>query len=548
MKIALISNVTMDMLASGLRKSHEIVLPDGFGNWIQPCLDQESNLYRENPEVAFVLLDGGALFPFDASDTACDEILGFTMEALKTLTEKRSDMTVFVGTVDVPQVALMPMNAVRRERKLESAFYEAVEKLVSSHGNVVFFELKKIVEDMGRKAFYDHKMRYLGGMPFSVAALRRLGEEIELCIEAYKGKRRKVLAVDLDNTIWNGVVGEDGPTGIKLAPEKSGMPYTELQCRIKELKEMGILLTVLSKNNPAEVDEVFDKNDAMILRRNDITAFSVNWDPKPVNLTGIAKSLNLGSDSFVFIDDNPVEREAMRALHPEVAVPEFPRDASKLPEFMESVYREYFLTIRTTNEDRKKTLLYQVENARRMLKEKSASLESYLESLHITADIHALKESEIERVAQLTQKTNQFNLTTRRYTAREISDMAKNDDIMILTVHAGDRFGDNGLIAVLIARKDGTAVHVDTLLMSCRVMGRTIEHALMNEFEKLAGERGAERITASYLPTAKNAPVSKFYEQMGYSLVDMHDGAKEYELPIECCAKHLSYVTMEARQ
>ncbi|HRU81117.1 MAG TPA: histidinol dehydrogenase [Candidatus Methanomethylicus sp.] len=191
--------------------------------------------------------------------------MGFAVEALKTLAEKRSDMIVFVGTVDIPQVTLMPMNAVRRERKLESAFYEAVEKLVSSHRNVVFFELKKIIEDMGRKAFYDHKMRYLGGMPFSVAALRRLGEEIELCLDAYRGKRRKVLTVDLDNTIWNGVVGEDGPTGIKLAPEKSGMPYTELQCRIKELKEMGILLTVLSKNNPAEVDEVFKAGGAQAI-------------------------------------------------------------------------------------------------------------------------------------------------------------------------------------------------------------------------------------------------------------------------------------------
>lgn len=548
MKIAIISNVTAALLAARLSKAHEVVLPDGFGNWIQPCLDPGSNIYRANPEAIFVLLDGGSLFPTEASDETCRETLAFAADAIKTLAKNLPDVMMFIGTIDVPQVAFLPMSDARRERKLENEFYCSIENLIQAHKNIVFFELKKLVEDIGRDAFYDTKMRYLGGMPFSIKALQKIGDEIDFCLKAYSGKRHKVLAVDLDNTLWHGVVGEDGPLGIQLAPEKSGMPYTEFQQRLKELREMGVLLVVLSKNNQADVEEVFSKNKAMILHNDDIAAFSINWAPKPENLINLASELNLGRDSFVFVDDNPAEREAMKAMLPEVAVPEFPIDAAKLPSFIDSVYRRYFLSLRTTDEDRRKTLLYRAEGARQMLREKSASLDSYLDSLQIKVDIHRVRDAEIDRVAQLTQKTNQFNLTTRRYTVHDIGAMAKRDDCIILTAHAKDRFGDNGLIAVLIAKQTGAVMNIDTLLMSCRVMGRTIEHALMNEFEHLAREAGVKKITAEYLPTRKNSPVVMFFEQMGYALVGEHDGVKNYGQSIEKCTERICHAQMEPKQ
>lgn len=535
MKLCLISNVTMDLLAGMLRKEHEVVLPDGFNNWIQQCLNPAASLYTAAPDAYFVLLDGGALFPADADDRTCDDTLAFAAQALRALAANPQGAPVFIGNVDIPHLPLTAAAVPWRERRLEARFEELVAELASTAAKAYPFELKNIVETMGRAAFYDAKMRQLGGMPFSLAALKTLTVEIKRTIGAYLGKRRKVLAVDLDNTLWKGVVGEDGPQELK--------PFVEFQTRLRELKDLGILLVVLSKNNPEDAHAAFRLAPRMVLKEDDFVAMQVNWDSKPDNLAELATRLNLGRDAFVFIDDNPAERAAMQAALPEVAVPEFPKDTAKLPEMLAQVYRDWFYTLETTEEDRRKTAAYQVENARRELAAQSVSVESYLKSLDIRATFRQARPQDLPRVAQLTQKTNQFNVTTRRYSEADIARFAEADDVLVLTAHASDRFGDNGLIAVLILRINGTVADVDTFLMSCRVMGRTIEHAFLNYAEQLAVARGCTSITAAYLPTAKNAPVKELWPSLGYVLTAHTDEADHYCLDLGGRINHVTYAT-----
>ncbi len=533
MKIALVSNVTIDLLQRMLKKEDQFWIADGFGNWIQPCIDTASSLYNFSPDIVFVILDGGELFPGNISDAQCQNVLEDVKTALKMLVKNLGNAMVCIGTIDIPQERFCEAAIPRRERKLEEQIYNCISNLVAAHNNCCIFDFKLLVEELGRNQFYDYKMKTLGGMPFSLKALSAMKSLIEAHIRAYNGKRSKVLALDLDNTLWKGVIGEDGVDGVKLAPDKNGMPYSYLQARAKDLREMGILLTIISKNNEDDVKDIL-KSDRMVLHKEDFVEMRINWDSKPENLTKQAKSLNLGKDSFVFIDDNPVEREAMKQIVPEVKVPEFPADVSMIPQFMKKVYMDCFFTLRTTSEDRQKTQAYQAENARHELEAESGSVESYLKRLNISVEIKRATKDSFERISQLTQKTNQFNLTTRRYSFSDICSMAESSDWLIVSASSSDMFGSNGLIAVMIVKinmESKTAI-VDDLLMSCRVMGRTIEHALLSAVENYLATKGISRIEGEYIKTPKNAPVRDFWDKMNYSLIQKDDVSAKYGLSL----------------
>ena len=309
---------------------------------------------------------------------------------------------------------------------------------------------------------------------------------------------------------------------------------------------MGILLTIISKNNEEDVKEIL-KSDKMVLHKDDFVEMKINWDSKPENLVKQAKQLNLGKDSFVFIDDNPVEREAMKQIVPEVKVPDFPTDASLIPQFMKKIYMDYFFTLRTTSEDRQKTLAYQAENARHELQAESDSVESYLKRLNISVEIKKATKDCFERISQLTQKTNQFNLTTRRYSFSDISSMAESPDWLIVSASASDMFGSNGLIAVMIVKinMDSKTAVVDDLLMSCRVMGRTIEHALLSVVENHLASLGINRIESEYIKTIKNAPVKDFWDKMGYNLIEKNDNSTKYFLSLPASRELTFYASVK---
>jgi FkbH-like protein len=355
----------------------------------------------------------------------------------------------------------------------------------------------------------------MAGMPYSPAGEKAVGREITRIADALTSARKKVLIVDLDNTLWGGVVGEEGVSGLELAETGAGARFKDFQRRIHALKDVGVVLAVASKNNLADVVEVFDSHRDMALKLDDFAIKKINWSPKPQNIAEIAADLDLGSDSFVFIDDNPVERAAVREAMPEVTVPEFPADTTLLPAFMDQVYWDHFYVVESTDEDRKRTRSY-FENAQRAEARKAApSVEEFLVSLKTRILLAPVRPEDVARAAQLTQKTNQFNLTTRRYTEQDVERFVASPEYLVRIGSVVDRFGDTGKVFLAIARKVGARIaELDTFLMSCRVMGRFIEDQIL---EALAGElraEGVNELVVRYLPTKKNVPARAFVERL----------------------------------
>ena len=455
MRLALLSNVTVEILAGMLKRKHSIWMPSGFGAWVQTALAPPEELREFGPEFVFLLLD-------------------------------RSH-----SEVDAEQ-------ARHAQDGLRTAFPQAA---------VLEIDLADLADEAGGGRFYDYKMWKLAAMPWSLAGLHAIAGEIERLAAMGRTGRKKVLALDFDNTLWSGVIGEDGAAGI--------VPYGDFQREIKRLKETGVLLVALTKNNVADVEPVWS-DPRMVLKKDDFVALRIDWGDKCANLREVAQELNLGTDSFVFVDDNPAERAQMAVVCPEVIVPDFPEDSASLPAFMRRIGRLYFPVLHLTDEDRQKTAQYQAEAARRTFAE-GMSVEEYLRGLELWTEVHEIRDGEIPRVAQLSQKTNQFNVCTNRYTVEDIRRFAEDGAYHLMTAHAGDRFGEQGLVAFVLAHVDGSEAEIVDWVMSCRAMNRTLEYAVENEVEKALVKDGVTVLRATHRPTPKNAPVAKLFERFGFA-------------------------------
>lgn len=450
MRVALLSNVTTSLLEGLLKKECEVWAPTGFGAWVETSLSPPDELAEFKPDVIYLLLDA--------------QYVPFSPELVE---EAKASLARHF-----PSVA------------------------------IVAPDLSRLAADFG-SAFYDERMWKFGKMPWSMKGLRELKKLITPI--------KKVLALDLDNTLWSGVIGEDGVSGVT--------PNRPLLDEIRELKARGVVLTLLSKNNPEDVEPAFGS----ILAREDFVGMKFNWEPKSDNLVALAQELNVGTDAFVFVDDNPVERAEMRVLRPEVCVTDFPPQLGA-----------YFPRRELTKEDLDKTSQYQAEAKRKNLAA-SLSIDDYLKSLEIWTDVHPIVEAEIPRVAQLSQKTNQFNVLTNRYAEDDIRRFATDVNELIVTLHAGDKFGDQGLVAFVRCVINGTSACVVDWVMSCRAMNRRIEFAVQTEVERLLVGRGVSTLTASWRKTLKNAPVKDLFEKFGFTCENMTDVEKYYrkDLKIE---------------
>lgn len=513
MRLALLSNVTVDLLADMVKKGHEVYLPAGYDTWQQEAMTPGSGLYAFRPEAVAVLLHAGAC-DWPDRDAGCRQIDGWC-DALAALTAGLPGVPVFVSSLDVPgscQYGAEP----RSESFLETYFIESVEKLHEKGARIYILPVKDAVMELGRKGFYSAKMWYVGSMPYSIKGLSAIAGLIDRYAGVAKGMHKKCIAVDLDNTLWGGVIGEDGVEGIVLSDHKEGARYRDAQRLLKKMKDRGVMLAILSKNNPEDVEPVFAHPD-MVLRHEDFVAEAVNWDQKSVNIRQMAQDLNIGLDAFVFLDDNPAEREQMKAECPEVTVVDFPRDSSLLPETLQKVYDDCFLSLEVTGEDAQKTAMYRAESRRRAERTASASVEDYLRNLEMTMSIHRMLPQEEKRVVQLVNKTNQFNVTTKRYSEEEIQKLAGIGDVV--TVHMADKYGDQGLVAVLILTYAGEEADIDTFLMSCRVMGRNAENEILARVRGRLEEKGVKTVRAAFVKTAKNAPVQDLFDRLGFTLV-----------------------------
>lgn len=430
---------------------------------------------------------------------------------------RRSAASVIVQGFEQPAFAadgVLDAIAGAGQRGAIERLNAAVRQIAAEHRGIYVLDYDAAAARHGRAAWADAHKDLAMRVPLTPSAFAALADEYMRFLHPLTGRVSKVIAVDLDNTLWGGIIGEDGASGIKIGVEYPGNAYLAVQHELKRLRRRGILLALCSKNNWAEAKDVLDTHPDMVLRSGDFSAIRVNWDDKAANLRAIATELNIGLDAVAFLDDNPVEREWVRTQVPDVQVIDVPDD----PVGMVDALRRspLFERLELSTEDRGRAEQYRAQRDRADAARAADSVEDFLRSLDMTAELADLAPSTLTRVAQLTQKTNQFNVTTRRYTEEQVSRFSAAAGHLVRTVRVRDRYGDNGLVGVLMAATANGRCEIDTLLLSCRVIGRQVETLLLAEAEAFARGTGATVLAGRFIPTAKNAPASTVFEAHGF--------------------------------
>ncbi|HVN26448.1 MAG TPA: HAD-IIIC family phosphatase [Candidatus Paceibacterota bacterium] len=549
-RVNLITNFTDDILKNifvGVHLQHD-VYPDirraPYKQYHLELKNPASALYTDKPDFTFVLFDANPFkeSAFGLSPEHFDDVLA-DIEAYAA----RAGGTVVVSHF-ITSYQSSYQNLVRENplfARIEG-YNHAIDELAARVKNVKAFDTNRIVHVVGERHVFDLRGLYAFDIPFTHEFMAILAEEWFAYVRAATGGLKKCIVLDLDNTLWGGVVGELGATGIALGPDYPGNAFVGFQRALLDFHNRGMILAVNSKNNPEDVAEVFAKNPHMVLKEKHFADIRTNWNEKADNIREIANELNIGLDSMVFIDDDPVQRELMRLRVPEVTVPEFSVPPEDYAGFL------YGLTIlhqpTLTAEDREKGRMYAEERQRKTVLASTKDIASYIAELGITMKISPNDRALIPRLAQLTQKTNQCNATTRRYTEDDIARFM-DEGATVVAGTVSDKFGDYGTVILVIVRPDmpkkGEAT-LDTFLMSCRVMGRGIECRFLDHIaRKLAGS-GVAKLHASFVPTAKNKPAETVFEDHGFAIATAtaHPGAKvaagekQYVLDLAAYAKH----------
>ena len=378
-----------------------------------------------------------------------------------------------------------------------------------------FVDLNLCLARLGGEHFFDNRYWHLGRAPFKREALQEIAQENCKFIRALNGKNKKCLVLDCDNTLWGGIIGEDGLSGIKLGQTFPGSAFHELQQEIINLYNRGIILALCSKNNPDDVWAVFRQHPDMLLKEKHIASYQINWDDKATNLRRIAEDLNIGLDSMVFVDDSEFEVNLIRQVLPEVEVIHLP--AGRAYDYRDIIAScGLFDSATFSEEDKKRGAMYKAEAERKKKATQFTDMKTYYETLQMVAEIRLADEFSIPRIAQLTQKTNQFNLTTRRYTEGEIKALAENTGSDVLFLHLKDRFGEFGIVGAAILKYEGENAIIDTFLLSCRVLGREVEDIFIDYCLRLVQSKKLGLVTGLYIASRKNSQVKKFYSSRGF--------------------------------
>ncbi len=421
-------------------------------------------------------------------------------------------------------------------RKLNFLLMQAAaESAVGKRVSIIDMDL--IQQRCGEENVQDDRTYFVGKLPIAVKYLPAVAEQVISIIKALRGSVKKCVITDLDNTLWGGVIGDDGLENIQIGELGQGQAYSALQTWLKELKKRGILLAVCSKNEEKAAKLPFEKHPEMILKADDFAMFVANWEDKAGNIRMIQETLNIGMDSIVFLDDNPFERELVRSLIPDICVPELPEDASAYLPYLRGL--RLFETASFSEEDAKRTGHYREEALRATERRRFENYEEYLQSLHMEADVSAFDAFHTPRIAQLSQRSNQFNLRTIRYTEADVERLSKDADYETLFFCLKDTFGDYGLISAVVLKKQPEGVlFIEEWFMSCRVLKRGMEEFIADTIMKKAGELGFARVVGEYLPTPKNKMVERLYERLGFA--DLGEG--RYEARVADYAMHRTMI------
>lgn len=533
-RLAVLASATVDHLLpairiAGLRRRLLVDIHVGpYGQYRQQLLDAESPLYRIQPQIVLMSLTAreaiGAV-PLTATIAEADAAIGRSVDELRMLWRKARE--TFHATV-IQQTFLNIADPLfgSYDRLVAGAPARLIDHLnrrmsrAAAEDGVLLLDIARASERDGLDAWFDVTRWLQAKQEIAPLAGPMYGELLARVIAAQRGLSKKCLVLDLDNTLWGGVIGDDGPEGIVLGEGSgTGEAHLALQRYAKHLKERGVILAICSKNDPAVAEAVFRDHPEMLLKRTDIAAFVANWEDKATNLQRIAEKLNIGIDSMVFVDDNPAERARIRQSLPMVAVPELPADAAQYVRCLAGA--GYFESVFFTPDDSLRTEQYWANASREAFLESSQSMDDFLRGLNMSVAFGAFQSVDLARVAQLIGKTNQFNPTTRRHSLEDVTRFVDSDRCLTLQFRLVDKFGDNGLVSAMILRPDPQMpdlLEIDTWVMSCRVFGRQLEHEAMNIAVETAYRMGVRMFRAAYIPTAKNGVVKELYGTLGFTL------------------------------
>jgi FkbH-like protein len=501
-----------------------------FNAYAQEILDPDSSLYRFAPDAVILAARTADLAPdlwHEYPDLALEAVPAVVRRVSNSFRQwvrafrERSSAALVVHSLELPARPGMGLLDAQENKGQSAAIQQINQELrqiASEHCGVYALDYDGLVARYGRLHWHDERKWLIARMPIAADHLVYLAREWLRFLVPLAGKTAKVLVTDLDNTLWGGVIGEDGMTGIKLGPEYPGAAYQNLQRAMLDLARRGILLAICSKNNLEDAMEALENHPGMLLTPKHFAAVRIDWNDKAQNLREIAAELNVGMEALAFLDDNPVERQQVRSALPEVTIVDLPED----PQAYAAAVRDcpVFERLSLSSEDSQRTTLYAVRRKRSQTEQAFQSKEDFFRYLEQEAEVLPVSPATLARVAQLTQKTNQFNLTTQRHTEQQIADMAARPGWQVLSIKVRDRFGDHGLVGVAITRDQAETCEIETFLLSCRVIGRTVETALLSHVAQGAVARGRQRLAGRFSPTRKNAPARDFYARHGFQLLE----------------------------
>ncbi|WP_077966033.1 HAD-IIIC family phosphatase [Ensifer adhaerens] len=535
-KLGVLANGTIDLAINALAVAaarHGILLDcvtADYGTFIQEALDPASSMNVARCDVVLLALDYRA-FPFGRSPGGTHAATANVEEAISLLMRIRAGVSAS-GAVCILQTLAPPVEALfgSLDRALPGTLRHSVDafnrRLAADLQSTtdLLLDVAAIAETVGLANWHSPDQWNLAKLPFADNCIPLYADHVARLLAAMRGKARRCLILDLDNTLWGGVIGDDGLQGIVLAEgDAVGEAYRSVQALALALRERGIVLAVSSKNTEEVARRVFREHPEMLIREDQIAVFQANWEDKATNIKAIADALSLGLESMVLLDDNPVERGLVRQILPQVAVPELPDDPALYARTLAAA--GYFEATTFSDEDRRRAAYYE-GNARRVeLQERAGDIDSYLASLDMEITFSPFDRIGRSRIAQLINKSNQFNLTTRRYTEAEVAALESDPACTTLQVRLADRFGDNGMISVVICRTLPEASWlIDTWLMSCRVLGRRAEQMVLREILRQACEAGIRTLIGIYRPTDRNGMVRDHYSKLGFKQIASEDG------------------------
>jgi FkbH-like protein len=544
-RIGLVGDGTLSLIGppvvgSGLRHGMLLeVIEGGYGSAVQEAADPQSALH--SAELDFLLIATDArLLGLDCAAHSRSLAQTQVDTAFEHIQRIASGYRPAISSGIIVQTVVPPLDSLfgsldRVEAGAPFAMVEALNrKLVdwAAEGGAVLLDVARLASTVGLESWEEPRHWHASKLSFSPNFVPIYGELVARTVAAIRGRSRKCLVLDLDNTLWGGVIGDDGVTGIVLGQgSATGEAFLAIQRMALELRARGIPLAVCSKNEDEAARLPFREHPDMLLKEEHVAVFHANWTDKAANLRAIAQTLNIGVDALVFLDDNPAERMQVRRELPLAAVPELPEDVSLYPRALAA--GGYFETVAFSEEDRQRASFYQDNAKRAAALTATNDIEGYLASLDMKCSIGRVDAISRSRVAQLINKSNQYNLTTRRYSEDEVKGIEFDADRHAIQIRLADRFGDNGIISVIIVGKSGDVWEIDVWLMSCRVLGRRVEEAALAHLVRAGLASGATSLIGRYIPTPKNKMVEAHYRKLGFNLIDSTpDGATVWRLDL----------------